>query len=450
MLADGARVDLGRLGAARVVRLLGQGGQGFVYEVRTDGTDGGSDGGSGDGADSFALKWYRPESATRAQYRDIRTLTELGPPHPRFLWPLTIARVPGLEGFGYVMPLRKPHYIEFAHLLSNTGPDGEPLDVTFATTIVICRQLALAFLKLHAYGLCYRDISFGNVFFDPDTGDTLICDNDNVGVDNGDGRVLGTPFFMAPEVVADGTFSTLPNTDTDRHSLAVLIFYTLCMGHPLEGRRTEVGIRDHAWLTRHFGTDPVFCMDPDREDNRPADLVRTYWNIYPTFLRRLFVQAFVEGATTPSARVTEGEWMRAMDHLRDVMTACVTCGTTCFWDVEDPDRPCRRCGTPVRPRMRLAVGRHRTLALSPLQTLRTDHVGGASVADRDTEIVGAVVAHPDDPHRWGLRNLSSRAWVAIYAGDQHRPVEPGATVELQVGLRLRIGDTHLLVKGPAR
>lgn len=448
MLADGVQVDLGRLGRARVVRLLGQGGQGFVYEVLPER--------SGDAEpvrevpEALALKWYHPHSATREQYRDIRSLVEVGPPHPRFLWPLTIARVPGVDGFGYVMPLRAPRYLEFAHLLSNTRPDGSPLEVTFATTIVICRQLALAFLKLHAFGLCYRDISFGNVFFDPATGDTLICDNDNVGVDNGAGRVLGTPFFMAPEVVADGTFSTLPSTDTDRHSLAVLIFYTLCMGHPLEGRRTDAGIRDHGWLTRHFGTDPVFCMDPDRDDNRPADLVRTYWELYPSFLRRLFVQAFVAGVRTPSARVTEGEWMRAMDQLRDTLTACTTCGTTCFWDVEEPDRPCRRCGTPVRPRMRLAVGRTRTLALSPLATLRSDHVGGAGVAHEDNAVVGTVVVHPEDPTRWGLRNASATPWTAVYAGDVERPVEPGGTVELQAGLRLRVGDTHLLVKGPPR
>ena len=44
--------------------------------------------------------------------------------------------------------------------------------------------------------------SFGNAFFDPDNGDVLIADNDNVSVDGaGVLGVLGTPRFMAPEVV---------------------------------------------------------------------------------------------------------------------------------------------------------------------------------------------------------------------------------------------------------
>ncbi|MDT9594400.1 hypothetical protein RDV89_15050 [Nocardioides zeae] len=438
MLADGAEIEVARRGRARVVRLIGRGGQGVVHEVRTD-----------DG-ETLALKWYHPHSATAEQYRDVRALVETGPPHPRFLWPIAIARSPERDGFGYVMPLRAPHYLELTHLLSGRGPDGEPLEVTFASTLVICRQLALAFLKLHAHGLVYRDISFGNVFFDPATGDTLVCDNDNVSVDDGGGRVLGTPFFMAPEVVADPAYATLPSTDTDRHSLAVLIFYTLMMGHPFEGERTGSGLRDQGWLTRHFGTDPVYCLDPSRDDNRPPELVRTYAGIYPRLLLDLCERAFVAGARAPLERVTEGEWVRAMDQLRDLLVACAGCGTTCFWDPDEPGRTCRTCDATVVPRMRLAVGRSRTVALSPLATLRTDHVADAALAAHDSDVVGRVVVHPEDPDRWGLRNVGDEPWTAVYAGDLERAVAPGGTVELQVGLRLRVARAHLLVKGPPR
>src|ERR1051325_1345529 len=63
-------------------------------------------------------------------------------------------------------------------------------------------ELANSYLQLHARGLCYRDISFGNAFFDPYTGEILICDNDNVTVDNqSHSAVYGTPRFMAPEIV---------------------------------------------------------------------------------------------------------------------------------------------------------------------------------------------------------------------------------------------------------
>lgn len=61
------------------------------------------------------------------------------------------------------------------------------------------------------------------MFFDPDTGDVLICDNDNVsanGIDNS--SVYGTPRFMAPEIVMG---QAKPSRNTDLYSLAVLLFY---------------------------------------------------------------------------------------------------------------------------------------------------------------------------------------------------------------------------------
>jgi serine/threonine protein kinase len=50
----------------------------------------------------------------------------------------------------------------------------------------------------------------------------LIADNDNVSVDGaGVLGVLGTPRFMAPEIVRG---ETVPSTQTDLFSLSVLIF----------------------------------------------------------------------------------------------------------------------------------------------------------------------------------------------------------------------------------
>ena len=152
---------------------------------------------------------------------------------------------------------------------------------------------------------------------------------------------------MAPEVVSDTTYRTLPNTDTDRHSLAVLLFYSLFLGHPLEGDRTDAGLRDAQWLLSHFGTEPLFCMHPTTRPTGPAEIVQQYWKIYPQFLRDLFVQAFVDGIDNPGARVTEGQWIKAMDRLRDGMLACPTCGTTNFWSSGEPDPVCRQGGTPL-------------------------------------------------------------------------------------------------------
>ena len=389
--------------------------------------------------ETLALKWYRPESASAEQFHEMQRLVELGSPHERFLWPIAMARVEGWPSFGYVMRLRDPRYLELSYLLADRDREGRPLAVSFDATISICRQLASSFLRLHARGMCYRDISFGNVFFEPRSGDVLICDNDNVGVDDGSSRVLGTPFFMAPEVVRDLTFQTLPSTDTDRHSLAVLLFYTLFLGHPFEGALTEPGLRDADWLLRHFGTDPVFCLHPDSEDNRPSSVVQEYWDLYPRFLQDLFVQAFVAGAEQPGRRVTEGQWIKALDRLRDGMLRCGECGTTCFWDLSEPRRTCRSCGRPLRPAYLLQVGR-RTVAVSPLATLRTDHL--ASGVD-ESVVVGRVRAHPESAERWGLHNVSPRPWQATYAGGHQVRLEPDRTMEIVDGVRVGVDGAEV-------
>ena len=43
-------------------------------------------------------------------------------------------------------------------------------------------QMANSYRVLHLRGMCYRDISRGNLMFDSRTGEVLICDNDNVGI----------------------------------------------------------------------------------------------------------------------------------------------------------------------------------------------------------------------------------------------------------------------------
>jgi eukaryotic-like serine/threonine-protein kinase len=430
-LAKGTTVNLDVLGSAVVGRELGSGGQGYVYEVTR-------------GPRSLALKWYKPESATAEQREALQMLVEHGPPHERFLWPLGMASARDGPGFGYVMPLRDRRFVEMGHLVSGRMPDGSLLDASFSAVITLCAQLSDCFLRLHSRGLCYRDISFGNVFFDPSNGDVLICDNDNVGVDNGEARVLGTPFFMAPEIVRDRTYMTTPNTQTDLHSLAVLLFYALFINHPLEGSRTDRGLRSEEWLVEHFGMDPLFIFDPDDDSNRPtAQHVPRYWDIYPEFVRERFVRAFTEGLADPWHRVTEGEWINTMARLRDSMVQCDNCQQTNFW--EPSGQVCSRCLQALPAPCMLCIGRHR-VAVSPFARVRGEHIRNSP--QRSAEL-GRVRRHPSDQARWGLQNRSEFAWTATLANGRVYEIAPRATVEILPGMRIDMQPGMVHVEGPA-
>ena len=132
-----------------VETFLGGGGQGEVYRAVLDGKP-------------LALKWYFPEQATPAQRQNLETLIRKGPPNGQFLWPLELATSASAPGFGYLMPLREPRYKGIVDLMKGR------IEPSFRALATAGLQLAQAFLELHAKGLCYRDISFGNVFFDPE------------------------------------------------------------------------------------------------------------------------------------------------------------------------------------------------------------------------------------------------------------------------------------------
>ena len=69
----------------------------------------------------------------------------------------------------------------------------------FSSLCAISYGLANSYRALHLSGHCYRDISPGNLMFDPQTGHVLICDNDNVGINRQSRcQVWGTMEYMAP------------------------------------------------------------------------------------------------------------------------------------------------------------------------------------------------------------------------------------------------------------
>jgi eukaryotic-like serine/threonine-protein kinase len=388
---------------------LGEGGQGVVHEATFDGFP-------------CAVKWYRAVPKPVELRRSIAALAERGRPHHAFIWPIDVVVSDELPGFGYVMPRLEPGYLSFAQLL------GRPAQPSFRALITVGRQLAGAFEALHASGLCYRDISFGNLWVDPDRAEVAIIDNDNVGIDGGDVFVWGTLRFMAPEVVRREAF---PSSVTDLYSLAVFLFYLFVHGHPLEGMRTDATFSwhttgrepDNDLAVRYFGTDPLFVFDPHDDSNRPppGDPMRIWWPIYPRFFREVFERAFTAGLAdrTGIARVSEGMWRRALLRLGDCIAAC-SCQASVFYDPDDPGAACWHCGQmpPRPPLLQLPGG---TLVLSDGGVVTSHHLR----RDRDHDtVIGTVEAHPARPGQVVLRNMGKQAWTMKPDGEPPKTVEP--------------------------
>lgn len=416
-----------------VEELLGGGGQGEVYRVNL-------------GGKKLALKWYYSTSATLMQRQALTNIIKRPSPNDKFLWPLELVTMSGLPEFGYLMPLREQRYAGIADLMKRR------VQTTFRNLAIAGFQLVDSYFQLHTAGLCYRDISFGNVFFDPKNGDVLICDNDNVTVNGSTiGGVLGTPRFMAPEIVCE---QALPSTQTDLFSLSVLLFYLFMSHHPLEGKKeADISILDAQAQKQIYGTQPVFIFDPNNQSNRPVqgyqDNPLIFWPLYPQFLRDLFTRAFTGGLKDPeNGRVRENEWRKAMIRLRDSILYCSNpqCGAQNFYDVDylrihnGMPAPCWKCNKVITLPFRIRIGDEIIMLNSDTQ-LFPHHVDPQRKWDF-SKPMAEVSRHPTNPTLWGLKNLSNEKWVLSQPGGGVLDVEPGRNASLTVGNMINFGASE--------
>ena len=262
-------------GELEVVQKLGEGGQGVVYKVNYNGRP-------------LALKWYfiKKIKDPRAFYDNIKNNIKQGAPTKAFLWPLEITEY--YEGsFGYLMELRPSEYKDFSRfLLAKEHFSG--IDAIINAALCITN----GFRELHNRGYSYQDLNDGNFFVNPQNGDVLICDNDNVAPYGENLGIAGKCRYMAPEVVMG---KKRPDNHTDRFSLSVVLYMLLFLNHPLEGKRTMVPCLTEENERRFYGSEPIFVWDATNDENRPVRGVHSneikLWPLYPEFVRKTFEKA---------------------------------------------------------------------------------------------------------------------------------------------------------------
>jgi DNA-binding helix-hairpin-helix protein with protein kinase domain len=425
-LKDGTKLLSKNRMTYTVKRFIASGGQGEVYEVE------------GKKGQFYALKWYYPHAATPYQQKLIERLIERGAPDSRFLWPLDIIFSPKKEDkpFGYVMRLRTPTYKSIVDLMKRRA---EP---TFSALCLAAINLADGYQSLHSQGLCYRDISFGNVFFNPADGDVLICDNDNVTVNKDtESGTYGTPRFIAPEIIAK---KESPSTNTDLYSMAVLLFYMFMLHHPLEGA-IEANIKcfDAKAMEKIYGFDPVFIYDPHNQTNRPIpgyqDNAIIFWHMYPPYLRDMFTRAFTDGLRNGNARIVEKEWKDAFVRLRNGILYCHSCGAENFFNKKPS---CWKCKATITPPPRLQMNKQ-LLMLNHNSAVFAHHLH--ENFDFQT-VIGKVSRHPTDPKRWGLTNESKDSWTYTKTSGDTAIIEPTKTAPLATGAKINFGPAEGVIE----
>ncbi len=336
----------------------------------------------------------------------------------------------------------------------------------------ICIMISRAVRRMHAAGLAHSDLSYKNVLISPTSGHACIIDADGLVVP---GKyppdVVGTPDFIAPEVVASSHLSKddptrkLPSILTDRHALSVLIYHYLLLRHPLRGDKVHdldpqkdetLSMGERALFIEH-SHDSSNRVDPNKV--KPTELPwrdssKLPYTLTGPYLSQLFERAFIDGLHHPEKRPTANEWETALVKTVDLIQPCSNSACEQKWYVFDNTTTpsCPFCSTPYTgqlPVLNLYSDRghgkfmpdnHRLMVYTD-QSLFPWHVNRLVVPNERLEPqhksrVGYFVRHGG---RWFLVN---ERMPHLMNAQNKQPIPPGSHVELKDGLQLLASREH--------
>jgi serine/threonine protein kinase len=404
----------------KIIGKLGEGGQGTVYEAECAGR-------------RMALKWYFPNKIKNPKefYRNIENNISKGSPANAFLWPEYITeRRQGT--FGYLMALRPDEYKDFSDfLLVRTRFKNVTALINAALNIVE------GFMQLHRKGFNYQDLNDGNFFVNPENGDVLICDNDNVMGHGYYSGIAGKCRYMAPEIVVG---KKQPDRLTDRYSLSVVLFLLLFGNHPLEGKATNPPCMTEELERKFYGENPVFMFDPDDYTNVPVRGIHTNainrWPIYPQYVRGMFIEAFSKDVLqNVKPRIIEKHWLEMFIRLRSEIIVC-GCGNEIFLSPALPVH-CGGCNRTFNVPAYLKFQDY-NVPLLPGVNLYRCHTQANS--ENFKEVTAEVILNKKEPGAMGLRNLSDAAWYYTGADDQQISKKKDEVIRIKSGIKIIFGN----------
>jgi DNA-binding helix-hairpin-helix protein with protein kinase domain len=310
-----------------LLRQLGRGGQGAVYEV-----DGGR----------LAAKIVFDASATRRerlrnQFTQVKRLSLADLEIAR---PIEMLREPLL---GYVMEL-----LTGMQPLKTLGalPNDERSSAAWYLAggglrrrLQLLARSADALAGLHGKGLVYSDPSPHNIFVSesPAATEVRFIDTDNIHYTSVAGApAVYTPGYGAPELVR---CTSGVNSLTDAHAFGVVAFQILSLAHPLIGDEINEGPpeREEEALSGHM----PWIDHPTDETNRAS-----YGIHRPKVLSRklldLTERAFGAGLKDAAKRPGVSEWAECLHRAADATLSCASCKGTYYFT----EKLCPWCDEP--------------------------------------------------------------------------------------------------------
>jgi len=363
---------------------------------------------------------------------------EMGPPAGNFLWPADHLYNSGR--FGYITPLKPAGDISFMNYV--TSPE-----IKFNKMAGIAFNIVSSLKSLHLKEMIYCDGFNRSITVDSEKASVSIMDVDKIFFLNETKNFgfLGTPELSAPEYI---TGKNDLNLYSARYSIAVILFYLFFRCHPLDGSQgTKIAGNDSHTFLKRYVESPLFVFDPYNDSNRPSPSTNKTaldcWNMYPGFLKDIFIRTFTTGINSPLSRASEDEWLDLIVKLKDMIIICRDCGTENFHDgyVPSPklitEQICRKCSQKFGRHFKLRVDQN-VIVLNEGTELFPHHIDKSRKFDFSYGI-SVVTRHPDFKDIYGLKNLTDQTWVATSADGTTAEVIKGRNISLKCGTKINFG-----------
>ncbi|MCP3776098.1 hypothetical protein NLX71_22815 [Paenibacillus sp. MZ04-78.2] len=287
---------------------LGRGGEGSVYEVKSDST--------------VVAKVYHQSISTIKQEK-IKTMVDLK--NESLLsfttWPVDVLRNKSNEIIGFLMPRLAGKAIH--SLYSPKAKLNEFPRTTFPFLVHTAANLARAFATVHESGHVIGDVNHGN-FYVTDKGTVMIVDCDSFQIVSHGTQYkceVGIPMYQPPEFQDISSFRDVVRTyNHDNFGLAVFIFLLLFMGrHPFSGRYLgpgemliEKAIKEFRFA--YSSSAAAKMMQPP-----PGTLAL---KALPSSVGALFERAFSTEGTGRGFRPSAKEWVAVLSKMTNQLKKC--------------------------------------------------------------------------------------------------------------------------------
>ena len=294
-----------RGGRYHLTEIKGQGAQGVVYAEQTG---------------KYMVKLYYPSGRAdrdRELIKKLRFVMEVEKPK-NFVALYELITTPYI---GYVMERLEGYTPLNAFLVPDPKvpfPDWYNSDRGFRKRLTIGYIIAKAFGEIADRNLSYCDISGNNIFVKLSKNGPIVkmIDIDNLYIaGRGNSAVLGTPRYIAPEIIrGDHT----PDVLSDNYSLAVLLFELLRVGHPYISDDVLEGTPEDE--ERACSGEGEYVTESNSTNMLPEEAVFT------KKLSELFARCFVDGKKNRLSRPSPRAFEFALMEASNKIILCSHCG----------------------------------------------------------------------------------------------------------------------------